>query len=239
MTTNSRLPSMVHICGHCGKPAVMWLIVGKDEFFDEAGYGFEWAILRCPLCHEENIFLVRFDEFPTEDQFEVMYRKPRLLYPYSSDKEHGEFVDTIASDLRNKLASIQNKATVVFLEEAVGCYEHGFYRASIVLSWSGAILLLYNRVVDHHLDVFNAEASRRDNKWKPAKNTDDLGLMKEWAFLDVLEYISVIGKNVKQQLQNALTLRNACGHPASLRIEQRIAAAHMETLILNVFERFY
>ena len=60
--------------------------------------------------------------------------------------------------------------------------------------------------------------------------------MKERDFLDVLEAIGSIGKNVKQTLQNqCLSLRNACGHPTSLKISENNVAAHLDTLVLNVY----
>jgi hypothetical protein len=63
--------------------------------------------------------------------------------------------------------------------------------------------------------------------------------MKEHDFLDVLETIGVMGKNVKQALQNqCLGMRNACGHPNSLKISENNVAAHLDTLVLNVYSKF-
>jgi hypothetical protein len=61
--------------------------------------------------------------------------------------------------------------------------------------------------------------------------------MKESDFLNRLVAIGVIGKNVKQSLKECLDRRNACGHPNSYKLGQNIAAAHIETLLLNVFSR--
>ncbi|MFI5252018.1 MAG: hypothetical protein ACHQQQ_06240 [Bacteroidota bacterium] len=142
------------------------------------------------------------------------------------------------NDLRKHLFNIEDKETIMFLEEAIKCLEIDLKRAAVVLSWSGAISLLYRVVVNRHLNTFNAEATRRDPKWRAAKNADDLSRMKEKDFLDILEAISVIGKNVKQELQNnCLQLRNACGHPNSLKIGERKVAAHIEILIMNVFSK--
>ena len=88
------------------------------------------------------------------------------------------------------------------------------------------------------LAAFNAEASRKDSKWKHAKTADDLGRMKEHDFLDTLESISILGKKVKQELQKCLQLRNGCGHPNSLQIADHKVSAHIEDLILNVFAKF-
>ena len=143
-----------------------------------------------------------------------------------------------AKDLRSHLTSISNPQTRSFIEEAINCLEADQKRAAVVFSWIGAISVLYDEVVKHHLSTFNAEATAKDAKWKPAKNSDDLGKMKEFDFLNILEKISVIGKNVKQELQQSLQLRNGCGHPNSLKIGVRKVAAHIEILILNVFSKF-
>jgi hypothetical protein len=85
---------------------------------------------------------------------------------------------------------------------------------------------------------FNQEAKRRYSKWKEAKSTDDLALMQEYDFLQILAAISVIGKNVKQELEQCLQLRNACGHPNSLAIGEHRVASHLEILVLNVYSKF-
>ena len=56
--------------------------------------------------------------------------------------------------------------------------------------------------------------------------------------MQVLAAISVIGKNVKDELEGCLKLRNGCGHPNSLQLADSRVAAHIETLVLNVFSVF-
>ena len=79
---------------------------------------------------------------------------------------------------------------------------------------------------------------RVDSKWKNAVTTDDFSRLKESDFLDCLVRLSVLGKDVKEQLKECLRRRNSCGHPNSLQISANAAAAHLEILILNVFKRF-
>lgn len=143
-----------------------------------------------------------------------------------------------ATNLRAHLSKIKNTDTRDFVEHAIACFEFKQYRAAVVLSWVGAIALIYDYVVAHELAAFNTEAKKRNAKWKDAKTTDDLTLMKEYDFLQVLHAISVIGKNVKQELEPRLTLRNGCGHPNSLQIAEHVVASHIEILILNVFAKF-
>ena len=141
-------------------------------------------------------------------------------------------------ELRRELAKIRNSDTKGFVAEAVGCYEGGHYRAAAVLSWVGAVAVLYDLVVLKHLAAFNSEARRRDTKWKDARTPDGLGRMKESDFLQVLEDIGVIGKSTKKELGQALDLRNACGHPSTLKLGGARVAGHVESLILNVFVPF-
>ncbi len=144
-----------------------------------------------------------------------------------------------ANDLRQHLIGISDANTKNFVEEAVNCLEAGLLRSAVVFSWVGAIALIYDHIVKHHLNAFNVEAKRRDAKWRDATTADELARIKEHDFLDVAESISVLGKNVKQELQNScLKLRNACGHPNSLEIGQNRVAAHIEVLIQNVFSKF-
>jgi hypothetical protein len=62
--------------------------------------------------------------------------------------------------------------------------------------------------------------------------------MAEADFLDRIAAISVIGKNVKKELNDCLDRRNGCGHPNSLQIGANTVAHHIEILFLNVFQKF-
>lgn len=144
----------------------------------------------------------------------------------------------IASDLRSELATINEPSARAFVEEAIKCYEAGLHRSAIVMSWIAAVDVLYREVHATHLHAFNQEASRTDPKWKAAKSIDDLSRMKESDFLDRLVALSIIGKNVKNELKQCLDRRNGCGHPNSLKIGPATAAHHLEVLLLNVFQPF-
>lgn len=143
-----------------------------------------------------------------------------------------------AKALRDILPKLKNDDARDFLAEAIVCAEQSLFRAAVVLSCVGAMALLHEVVHAKHLAAFNAEAARRDPKWKTAKSTDDLGRMKESGFLDVAEAVSIVGKNVRQELEVCLKLRNGRGHPNSLKVGPNKVAAHLETLALNVYALF-
>lgn len=140
--------------------------------------------------------------------------------------------------LRKHIEAVNTDEAKAFLSESVSCLEDGLLRAAVVLTWVGAVAILQREVVTKHLANFNHEARKRDPKWRDAKDSDGLSRMQEFDFLNVLEAISMIGKNVKQELEGCLKLRNGCGHPNSLRIGENKVAAHIETIIQNVFMRF-
>lgn len=173
----------------------------------------------------------------TTDGWEITtaghHRLAEVVGPYASTP-----VPRVASALRHHLSSLPDSDTRAFVAEAVQCFESRLYRAAIVLSWVGAVSVLYDHVVASHLAAFNAEASRRDNRWRNASGADGLSRMREYDFLQILASLSIIGRNTKQELEKRLNLRNACGHPNSLSLGENMVAAHVEALVLNVYSRF-
>lgn len=144
----------------------------------------------------------------------------------------------LAKDLRDAAKSISDPNVRSFIDEAITCLERRCYRAATVISWVGAVSVLYNHVLAHKLTEFNREATRRHKKWKPAKTFDDFADMKEDEFLDVLHAISVIGKSVKDDLKIRLKTRNGAGHPNSYQVGENMIRAHIESLINHVFSKF-
>ena len=147
-------------------------------------------------------------------------------------------IQVVSETFKQLVEKIEDEQTREFLVEAAQCFDSGCYRAAVVLAWVGAIFILQDFIVKNRLDDFNNEASRRYPKWQIAKTTDDLSRMKEKDFLDILVEISVLGKNVKQELEQCLNLRNGCGHPNSLKLGPNRVTSHIETLILNVYLKF-
>lgn len=162
--------------------------------------------------------------------------RQRLLNLGVSDAGAG--VINVARDIRQHALQIRNGQTREYLDEAIRCFELGLYRSAVVMTWLAAVYVLQSNVVARSLEDFNREAVRVDPKWKAAITIDDIGRMKEVDLLDRLVAISIIGKNVKSALRSCLDLRNACGHPNSMKIGVNSVAAHIETLLLNVFVPF-
>jgi hypothetical protein len=144
----------------------------------------------------------------------------------------------MAVNLRALMANIKDDTTVAFVDEAVRCYEGGQFRSAIVMAWLAAVDVIYNEVLTSKLAEFNAAARKQDPKWRDATDRDSLALMKESLFLERAFAVRVITKNEKAALDECLTRRNTCGHPNSFKIGPNAVAHHIETLILNVFQKY-
>lgn len=138
--------------------------------------------------------------------------------------------------LRQLAVKISDPQTKDFIEEAVTASENRLYRSAVVMSWLAAIDTLHTRVLSEYINEFNIEMRRNDPKWKSVRTKDDFGRIKESIFLDRIAAISIIGKNVKEELKQCLQRRNACGHPNSYRLSKHAVEHHLEVLILNVFQ---
>lgn len=145
----------------------------------------------------------------------------------------------VLNDLRQSSSRISKDDIRGFVEEGIECAENGLYRAAVVLSWAGAMAVLYDHVQLNRLQEFNNEAQRRNSKWKHAVTTDEFAKMKESEFLEIIESLSIIGKNVKQSLLSDLQTRNGCAHPNSYKIGELKATSVIENLLNNIFLRFY
>jgi hypothetical protein len=144
----------------------------------------------------------------------------------------------VALNLRSLMAKIKDDTTVAFVDEAVRCYEGGQLRSAIVMAWLAALDVVYKEVLTKKLAEFNAVARQQDPKWQNAVDRDGLALMKESSFLERAFTVRVITKNEKAALNECLTRRNTCGHPNSFKIGANAVAHHIETLILNVFQKY-
>jgi hypothetical protein len=126
-----------------------------------------------------------------------------------------------------------------FVEEAINCVRNKSYRASIVLTWVGALYLMYAYVMREKLAEFNAEVLRRFPKSKPATTIDDLAqIVKEAEFLNILEHIKIITKAENKELTSCLDRRNTAGHPNSHTFTEVGVGNHLETLLTSIYQRF-
>lgn len=67
--------------------------------------------------------------------------------------------------------------------------------------------------------------------------SDCSALQRIYSILQVCEDIGFLGKSAKKLLGQRLDLRNAAGHPNSIKLDEQEVAAHVSFLINNAFAR--
>ncbi|MCX7319942.1 MAG: hypothetical protein NT113_10790 [Hyphomicrobiales bacterium] len=168
-----------------------------------------------------------------------------LTGPGRSDLERRGIVSQIGvltpvtHALEKYILDLHDPEKARFVEEAISCVRNKSYRAAIVLTWVGAVCLLYGYVIREKLAEFNKEVYRRYPKSKPSLNVDDIAnVLKESEFMNVLEHLGVITKAESKELIGCLDRRNTAGHPNSHTFTEVGVGNHIETLVSNVYLRF-
>jgi hypothetical protein len=149
---------------------------------------------------------------------------------------HAQVISPLAAALEKHARSVPNSQRAAFISEAVSCLRAQHYRAAIVLSWVGAVSVLYDYVILKKLPAFNKQAAKYLKK--PAQTADDLATIKESVFLDLIEDIRMITPSQKKELKTCLGRRNTAGHPNSQMYREAAVASHIDALIVEVFQRF-
>jgi hypothetical protein len=144
----------------------------------------------------------------------------------------------VTAALEGYLLTVRDPNKARFVEEAVSCVKGKNYRAAIVLTWVGAVYLLYNHIINHKIVVYNTEIRRRWPKMKDANCIDDLSALKENEFLSVIEHLKIITPAERKELSSCLDRRNTAGHPNSHLFEEVTVGSHIQTLITSVYSKF-
>ena len=122
-----------------------------------------------------------------------------------------------------------------FIEEAILCLQVGALRAAVVFLWSGAIRTLHNDAWAQGAATVNAAIQKHDPRAKPLKKEDDFSAVKDAVFLKALEDLGVVDKGEKTTLEEALNLRNRCGHPTNYKPGIKKASSFVEDVVGIVF----
>lgn len=141
--------------------------------------------------------------------------------------------------LEKHAAKIKGIQTRSFVLEAIKCARNDTPRAAIIMSWCGAISTMQEFTFEKHLDAFNEDATKNGLLKTPAKTLADMrDISKESQFLESLARISILDDASKRALKRCLDRRNDVGHPSEVKLADAAVADQLETLMLNVFERF-
>jgi hypothetical protein len=159
-------------------------------------------------------------------------------FPGAFEDERPAAVSGLVLKLEAKLVSLLDSQVRSFVQEAVNCFRAGHLRAAVVLSWIGAVAVLQNYVASNYLAAFNSDAKSNGFLKRDARGASEFSKIKEADFLDSSERIGVLSNAVKKELKVCLERRNNCGHPNDYIVTETAVAAHVESLIVHVFERY-
>lgn len=123
-----------------------------------------------------------------------------------------------------------------YLEESVKCLEVGSLRACVVFLWSGSIRTLHNKMLKQSKIQLNAAISRHDSRSRYVSSVDDFAYIKDSLALQACQTMGILDKTQKTILENALDLRNDCGHPSKYNPGPKKVSAFIEDIIGIIFK---
>jgi hypothetical protein len=153
------------------------------------------------------------------------------------------------SSLNNLERILQNTSEQErnYLEEAVGCANHGYLRASVILAWSSAVHRMHKVVEKLGLDDFNKKSEemkkltdgrfKRFNKSFHIQSLSDLNAtVFDNDLLWILEYWGLIDANQHERLSLCFTMRNNSAHPGEAPITEENIASFYSDLKRIIFD---
>jgi hypothetical protein len=139
----------------------------------------------------------------------------------------------VAEDLHNTMSAIVDADVQGYLEEAIGCFEHGFFRASIVFTWCAAYSVFRSWVFSKHITALNTEMAT----WRTPKairSVDDFQEHTEATIVTTARTAGILTKEAEKRLKSLLDERNSFAHPSARTASSSIAEAFIEKAIKEV-----
>jgi hypothetical protein len=140
------------------------------------------------------------------------------------------------SSLEDLAASILDEVVRGYVNEAVLCLSVDALRAAVVFLWTGAIRSLQEAALNKGGAALNAALQKHDQRAKHVSKIEDFAAIKDSISLLAAREIGLLDKGEWQTLNEALGLRNRCGHPTKYRPGEKKVSGFIEDLIAIVFK---
>lgn len=108
-------------------------------------------------------------------------------------------------------------------------------RASIVFLWSGAIREIQQKLLFVDNKKLNTAIQKHDPKARNVRRIDHFAYIKDKVTLLSALEIGMLDKNEKDILEEALNLRNKCGHPGKYKPGPKKVSSFIEDIVNVVF----
>lgn len=123
-----------------------------------------------------------------------------------------------------------------YLDEAVRCLAANALRAAVVFVWSGAMRTLEEAALASQSGkVITAALRKHDTRSKSVSKVGDFASTRDATKLLAFQDLGLLDKSERQILEDALNLRNKCGHPTKYVPREAKVDAFVEDVIGVVF----
>ena len=139
------------------------------------------------------------------------------------------------STLSSLVNSIKNQEAVDYLSEALKCLRAGALRATIVFVWTGSIRTIQEKMLCSNKKDVNNAIQKHDPRARNVSRIDHFAYVKDKVTLLAAMELGIIDKNEKDILEEALNLRNKCGHPGKYKPGPKKASSFIEDVVNIVF----
>lgn len=137
-------------------------------------------------------------------------------------------VEHDVSSLEKIAGSISDQEGKSFVEEAIKCLRVDAFRACVVFLWSGAIRRLQQEAWQQGSKQINAAIRKHDPKSRQLSRVEDFAYVKDKTTLLALQDLGIVDKGERTTLEEALNLRNRCGHPTRYRPREKKVSSYIE-----------
>jgi hypothetical protein len=132
-------------------------------------------------------------------------------------------------------AKVKDLDVRAYVEEAITCLQVDALRACVVFLWVGAVRIIHTKMLTHAEIPLNAAIQKFDPKARKVTKLDHFAYIKDSVALLAAQELGMFDKSEKDTLQEALDLRNRCGHPAKYKPGLKKVSSLIEDLISTVF----
>lgn len=142
-------------------------------------------------------------------------------------------VQRILTELPSRVPKLEERS---YLEEALICFRHKAFRASIVMAWNLAFDHLCHHILTKCVAAFNAQLPRSYPKADiiAVAKRDDFHELKESQVLQVAKSANIISGSIHKILKEKLDRRNIAAHPSGVVISDPTAEEFIKDLVENV-----
>lgn len=144
-------------------------------------------------------------------------------------------IEHAVGSLEKVAGKIRDPIAREYIREAIRCYQANCLRATIVFVWSGAIHTIRENALSKGITKLNAALSKHDPRCRKVNKLEDFTYVKDKTLLLATQTLNIYDKSEKETLEDALKLRNRCGHPARYSPRTLRVSSFIEDVVGLVF----